>query len=302
MVRKLGILLGLLACGPVLGKVSEEEAQRLGQDLTPIGAEQAGLKKGPHGLSIPPWEGGWVEPAGEKRIHAPPNPFEDEDPVFVITAKNVNQYTDILTVGQREMIKLYPDSFEMRVFPSHRTAAMPEHVYESTRENATKVELTNNGNGFTGTAHGFPFPIPKNGQELIWNHLARFRTNGFRGFTNSAVTTASGDYVIERAYIEAVIEYGNPDISYEEWDNVFIKVLRKIVAPPNKAGDTVLVHAPLDRIKDEIKIWSYNPGTRKVRRIAEVGYDNPTNDGLMTHDQIDMFNGPLDRYNFKLVG
>ena len=33
-----------------------------------------------------------------------------------------------------------------------------------------------------------------------------------------------------------------------------------------------------------------------------MGYDNPAFDGLMTHDQIDMFNGPLDRYTVKLIG
>ena len=40
----------------------------------------------------------------------------------------------------------------------------------------------------------------------------------------------------------------------------------------------------------------------RVRRIGEVGYDNPLFDGLMTHDQVDMFNGPLDRYTIKLLG
>ncbi len=302
MVRMLGMGLGLLLCGSVWAKVSVEEAARLGAELTPTGAEKAGLSGLPHGLSIPKWDGGWVEPAGEKRVHAPENPFKDEAPLFVITAKNYAGYQDILTQGQIELLKLYPNSFKMRVYPSHRTSAVPEHVNKATIANATRVELNEIGSGFSGTAHGYPFPIPKTGQELIWNHMARFRTNGFRGFTNSAVTMESGDYVIERAYIEAVIEYGNPDIRLEDWDNVFIRLLRKIVAPANKAGDTVLVHAPLDRIKNEILIWSYNPGTRKVRRIAEVGYDNPANDGLMTHDQIDMFNGPLDRYNFKLVG
>ncbi|MGJ8671206.1 MAG: DUF1329 domain-containing protein [Oceanococcus sp.] len=282
--------------------VSEEQAASLGQNLTPIGAEKAGLENGPHGLSIPAWGGGWVQAGESKRIHAPDSPYDDEDPLFTITAKNAAQYEDILTQGQLALLKQYPDSFEMEVYPSHRTAAAPQHVYDATRANATKVELKPTGEGFTGTAHGYPFPIPKTGQELIWNHMARYRTKGFRGFANSAITTAGGDYVVERGYFEVVIQYGDPDIAFEDWDNEFIKILRKIVAPASKAGDAVLVHAPLDRTIKEILIWSYNPGTRKVRRIAEVGYDNPSQDGLMTHDQIDMFNGPLDRYDFKLIG
>lgn len=303
-MRLTGVILGLgvVLTAPAWAKVSAEEAKRLDGELTPIGAERAGLEPGPHGLNIPPWTGGWVQPSEEKRIHAPQDPYADEQPIFIITAENASKYADILTPGQLALFKQYPSTFKMRVFPSHRTSAVPDHVTKATRENATRVELTASGNGFTGTAHGVPFPIPKSGQELIWNHMARYRTTGFRGFTNSAVTMTSGDYVIERAYIEGVIHYGDPAIGLADWDNKFITLLRKIVAPANKAGDTVLIHAPLDREKDEILIWSYNPGTRKVRRIGEVGYDNPAQDGLMTHDQIDMFNGALDRYNFKLAG
>ena len=294
----------LLAAAPALvtAKVNAEQAAKLGAELTPIGAEQAGLSDGPHGLSIPPWTGGWVKPGGDKRIHAPADPYKDEAPVFVITAKTAANYADILTQGQLALFKQYPDTFVMKVYPSHRTSAVPQFVMDETIANASKVELNSNGSGFTGTAHGYPFPIPQSGQEVIWNHMARYRTKGFRGFSNSAITTASGDYVVERSYIEALISYGDPDIKFEDWDNTLVKLMTKVVAPASKAGDSVLLHAPLDRTAKEILIWVYNPGTRKVRRIAEVGYDNPALDGLMTHDQIDMFNGPLDRYDFKLVG
>ena len=302
-MRGLLIGLGLLATTVANAKVSAEEAARLGADLTPVGAERAGLENGPHGLSIPPWTGGWVEPGqGDKRIHAPENPFADEEPLFTIRADNAAKYDAILTRGQRALLSQYPDTFEMHVYPSHRTAAAPDYVYKSTQENATRVVINESGSGFSGTAHGYPFPLPQNGRELIWNHMARYRTKGFRGYTNSAITTASGDYVVERGYIEAVMHYGNPDITLEDWDNRLISLMRKIVSPPNKAGEAVLVHAPLDREEDDILIWQYNIGTRKVRRISEVGYDNPALDGLITHDQIDMFNGPLDRYSFKLIG
>ena len=59
---------------------------------------------------------------------------------------------------------------------------------------------------------------------------------------------------------------------------------------------------PIDRIKDQTGLWIYNNGVGRVRRVGEVGYDNPLFEGLITHDQIDMFNGPLDRYTIKLIG
>jgi hypothetical protein len=41
-----------------------------------------------------------------------------------------------------------------------------------------------------------------------------------------------------------------------------------------------------------------------VRRAPNVAYDNPgtASEGLRTNDMLDMFNGALDRYDWKLVG
>ncbi len=296
------LLPALLFSTMAAAAVSAEEAARLGDSLTPIGAERAGLKNGPHGLSIPPWEGGMSEPTDEKILEKVENPFADEKPLFVITAKNAADYADILTEGQKALLAQFPDSYRMPVYPSHRTAAFSDFVYENTVANATRVTLNPDGHAFKGSIHGFPFPLPQNGKELMWNHIGRYRTAGFRGFTNSAVTTANGDYVIERDYIEVVFSYNNPDVTLETFDDKLLYIFTKTVEPPNKAGESNLVIVPLDRVKDETLVWTYNVGTRKVRRIGRVGYDNPYNDGLMTHDQIDMFNGPMDRYQWKIVG
>ena len=60
----------------------------------------------------------------------------------------------------------------------------------------------------------------------------------------------------------------------------------------------------LDQIKEPRRAWVYNTGQRRVRRAPNVAYDNPGTaaDGVRTSDQFDMFNGALDRYNWKLLG
>ena len=136
----------------------------------------------------------------------------------------------------------------------------------------------------------------------MWNHIARYRTTGFRGYVNSAAVTQSGDYTVERSFIEIVFGYNNPVMAAAADKPMIGWILAKVVAPANKVGDAYLLHVPLDRSQSDTLVWIYNAGTRKVRRIGEVGYDNPAWDGLMTQDQIDMFNGPLDRYDFKLLG
>ena len=64
------------------------------------------------------------------------------------------------------------------VYPSHRTAAYPERIYEMTLQNAQTGELLANGDGVAGVAEGFPFPFPRTAEELMWNHKPRYKGTG----------------------------------------------------------------------------------------------------------------------------
>ncbi len=287
----------VLILGASLGahaKVTPEEAATLGTTLTPIGAEKAGNAAG----TIPAWDGGLPQQAAMKRGD---NPFADDKPLYTITAQNLEQYKTLLT-GHKALFRTFSSTYKMPVYPTRRSASYPDWFYEATKKNATAVELTNNGHGFSGAAQGFPFPIPKNGTEALWNHIMRYNTKGYRGYLNAAATQADGSHVVEREYLELTYIYNNPETKLEELKNQNLYVLIKTVSPPNKAGDANLIHLPIDRIAQNTDVWVYNPSQGRVRRIGEVGYDNPLFDGLMTHDQIDMFNGPLDRYTLKLLG
>ncbi|HMO42808.1 MAG TPA: homogentisate 1,2-dioxygenase, partial [Phenylobacterium sp.] len=50
------------------------------------------------------------------------------------------------------------------------------------------------------------------------------------------------------------------------------------------------------------RAWLYNPGQRRVRRAPNVAFDNPgtASDGLRTSDQLDIYNGSPERYNWTL--
>jgi hypothetical protein len=75
-------------------------------------------------------------------------------------------------------------------------------------------------------------------------------------------------------------------------------------APARLAGTILLVHETMDQVKEARRAWQYNPGQKRLRRAPNVGYDNPgtASDGLRTNDQLDVFNGATDRYEWKLVG
>ena len=283
----------VLVIEPAAAKVSPEEAAALGKTLTPMGSEAAGNAAG----TIPKWE-----PLAKADLPRSADPFAAEKPLYTITAKNVAQHQGVLTEGYKALFKTFPDSYKMNVYPSHRTAAYPQWFYDATKKNATTVELTNSGYGFCCSAQGYPFPIPKNGTEVMWNHIMRYNTTGYRGYLASAATAPDGAYVIDRGYIELAYVYNNPKTKVEAIKNQNLYLMVKTVSPPSKAGEAVLLHVPLDRVEQTTGVWSFSTGTNRSLRIGEVGYDNPAFDGLMTQDQIDMFNGPLDRYSIKLLG
>ena len=284
-----------------LAKLSPQEIARLGADLTPLGGEKAGSADG----AIPHWTGGIRSPAEagypdyEPGAHHP-DPYKDEIPLFTITAANMDQYADRLTQGHKAMLKAYPD-FAMKVYPSHRSAAFPEWVYEGTRKAAASARLAEGGNGVLDAVGGTPFPIPKNALEAIWNHPLRYwGKNTFR-HRHQAVVQRNGDYSLIKT-VDAVLSfyYGGENTE----DNLIYKIMQELIGPPRIAGTITLVHETLDQAKEPRRGWVYNPGQRRVRRAPNVSFDNSANasDGLMTMDQYDMYNGSPERYHWKLVG
>ena len=93
-----------LAPAPALAKTSAAEAAKLGQSLTPIGAEKAANKEG----TIPEWTGGMSTLGPMFKDYKAgdyyPDPFPDDKPLFSITAENVDRFRDRLSAGQVEML------------------------------------------------------------------------------------------------------------------------------------------------------------------------------------------------------
>lgn len=280
--------------------ISAEEAARLGRDLTPIGAEMAGNTDG----SIPAWEGGiTTPPAGYKKGMHHPDPYADDKILFTITKENMDQYKDKLTLGHQALFKTY-DSFKMNIYPTHRSASSPQRIYDATRKVALTAELVNDGDGVKGTVNGIPFPIPKSGIEVLWNHMLRYRGDRAARKIAQAPMTRGGDYTLVKFDDEFSLIYSQEGMTEEKLKNRILMFRQEVTSPARLAGNVLLVHETLDQVKEPRAAWVYNPGQRRVRRAPNVAYDNPGTaaDSLRTTDQFDMFNGAPDRYNWKLVG
>jgi hypothetical protein len=295
------LALAIFSLNTAQAAVSESEAAQLGQDLTPLGAIKAGNADG----TIPAWNGGiTTPPAGFKPGDHHPDPYADDKPLFTITAQNKDQYKDKLTAGHLAMFDTYPDSFKLNVYPSRRSASFPQRIYDATIVNATRARLVDEGNGVSDAIIGIPFPIPSSGEEVIWNHLLRYRGETVGRWIAQAVPTRSGKYTLVKFEDEFDVLYSKPGATFEGLNNIILYFKQKVIAPARLAGAILLAHETLNQVKQPRAAWTYNTGQRRVRRAPNVAYDNPgtASDGMRTSDQFDMFNGAPDRYNWELVG
>lgn len=291
--------LGLALLNAAHAAATPEEAKALGTTLTPVGAERAGNREG----TIPPWTGGLKTPPncykkGEGRLC---DPFSAEAPLFSIDVKNLDKYADKLSEGQKALFKRFP-SYRMDVYPTHRTVAMPQWVYDNTAANAVRAKTTDGGNGLQDARGGVPFPIPKDGHEAMWNHLTRYM--------GQARTTTADSYNVDAAgnVTLAVRTRSLEDFPYYDGKNTEADVLWRLrhnyVAPVRQAGWGIILVDHVNAASKGRRAWQYLPGQRRVKLAPDLAFDTPAtqNAGAAFYDDVFMFNGSLERFDFRLVG
>ena len=298
-------LIALAACWlawqglPAWAAVSAADAAKLKSDLTPLGAEKAGNKDG----SIPAWTGGYTTPIpGDKPGGRRGDPFKDEKPLFSINAANTDTYADKLTDGTKALLKKYP-AYRLDVYKTHRTAAAPQWVYDNTFKNATRTHLK--GDVPEDAYGGIPFPIPKSGAEVMWNHMLRWRGTSLQINIDQYQLTADGRTVLTTdGVIDQQMPYYFQEGTPEKFaqSNEFWTLRLKTQGPPLRAGEAIVGRNQIDGSKDQA--WVYLTGQRRVRKLPNPCCDTPTPSaaGVMSFDEIETWTGRLDRFDWKLLG
>lgn len=289
----------LLAAAPAFAAVSADEAAKLKTELTPLGGEKAGNKDG----SIPAWTGGHTTPiAGDKPGGRRGDPFKDDKPLYSVSAKNMDQHAALLTDGTQAMLKKYPD-FRLDVYPTRRTAAAPQWVYDNTFKNATRVKL--NGDIPEGAYGGIPFPVAKTGAEVIWNHLLRWRGTSWQFQVNQYQLTSDGRAVLTTdgtgdQQMPYYFQDGTPESFAKANEYWLLRLINQ--GPPIRAGEAIVGRVNIDGAKDQA--WVYLTGQRRVRKLPNPCCDTPTpaTAGVMSFDEIQTWTGRIDRFDWKLLG
>ncbi|MCY1298333.1 hypothetical protein D9M70_478160 [compost metagenome] len=139
---------------------------------------------------------------------------------------------------------------------------------------------------------------------MVWNHITRYRGGSVRRTHVQATPLANGTYT--PVYFKQQFSYRDTLKGFDPQNpgNVLFYYKQLVTAPARLAGDVVLVHETLDQVREPRMAWIYSAGQRRVRRAPQVSYDGPypASDGQRVADNLDMFNGAPDRYDWKLVG
>jgi hypothetical protein len=267
--------------------------------LLSLGIANAAGDGSPEGLSATP--AGW----SQGQVRADFWKYKDEKPVATITASNVAQYADKLSPGQLELFKSNP-SYEMVIYPTHRDCGFPDWINQNTTANKSKAKLDASGNYLADAVlPGVVFPDPKNGAEAMWNFQTRY--------------TGIGDLVQWRTYVSPSSGGSDPIITmsaggqYTPWGKkgqaspAQVNELQsgnvlKIISPAALAGQAGVFRNYFSNKEQEG--YYYFPGQRRVRRMPSYSYDAPQigYENQYTVDEVYVFYGAIDRYNWKLAG
>ncbi|MCB1656210.1 MAG: DUF1329 domain-containing protein [Pseudomonadales bacterium] len=303
MALTLSLLAGLTASCTAFSKVTPEEAAQLGKNLTCLGAERAGNAAG----SIPAFTGEYVDqvPGWNHILYSgdqPVDPFKDEVPVLVLTSSNYKEHAANLTEGQKVLFEKYPDSYKMNIYAGKRIFGVPDYVCQHAQWNALNAELVNDGMGIKGLGQ-VPFPIPKSGLELLWNHML-IAGPWTQDITRSnASVLPNGSIGWGKTRLRGLSPANNPnELPVSEGVRAFS--WNFTMQPQRDAGVSTVSQDYYDWSKQGRLAWSYNPGTRRVRQLPGFGFDQPMigTNGTMVVDDDRLFNGSPERYEWKNLG
>jgi hypothetical protein len=294
---------GLLAAASAAAQSAAPSADDLGKRLTPVGAERGPNRDG----SIPAWvperqDIGWSW--GQLRLDGWRH--KADKPLYSIDASNVDKYADKLSPAQIATIKQVK-GYRMDVYPTRRSCSVPDFVAENTRKNVGFAKLAPNGWALQDAwVPGVPFPMPANGTEAMWNMAMRYRGVATE-FTGSAtlVSPRKGSsewirYVYNQTVYLPWATKGSRKLS--ETGNNRSHTSFAYVSPAALAGQAGVISDFLDQAGTEA--FYYFPGQRRVRRLPSYAYDAPQIgfENQYALDETQVFQGALDRFDWKLVG
>ena len=217
------------------------------------------------------------------------------------------QHADKLTEGTKELLKRYP-TMRVDVYPTHRTVALPEaRARQHRQERDRRQERRTAGSASRTCSPGFPFPIPKTGYEAMWNHLVRFTRLGYDG-------QKYDNWNVDSAGVPTLATTGDASSEYPMYDpkrpdtvprrpipTGKIKLL--YTGPARRAGEALLVIDSVNPLAGAPRLAvPARPAPRQAGAGPRLRHAEPRHRRRVDLRRHFVFNGAMDRFDFKLVG
>lgn len=283
--------------------VMAQNAAKLGTaEFTPAGADPSSSASG-----IPAWVApdaalpGWSY--GKKRLDF--FKYKGDKPLYTIDASNVDKHADKLSAGQAQVVKTVK-GFRMDVYPTRRTCGMPDFAVENTKKNVGFAKLSAEGALQEAYVPGIPFPVPQNGAEAMWNAKVRYRGVGLEMKNYASLVSprkGSTEWLSAVNDLSVFYPWGAAKAGtlFSKVNQVEGMMFFQYTSPAALAGQGSMITGYAAQPSE---VFYYFPGQRRVRRMPAYGYDAPQigYENQLTVDESYVFAGPLDRFDWKLVG
>jgi hypothetical protein len=139
----------------------------------------------------------------------------------------------------------------------------------------------------------------------MWNHLTRDQTEYELRMESWLVDSAGNRTMTNEALQNSDYPYWDPKVTpYVDSGTSYYRMLTRTVAPSRDAGQKALIWYPVKFDEQDQRTWSYTTGQRRTRLAPELAYDTPSASlsGALNYDELTIFSGRMDRFDFKLVG
>ncbi|MGC1676297.1 MAG: DUF1329 domain-containing protein [Candidatus Binataceae bacterium] len=234
-----------------------------------------------------------------------------------ITPANASKVKDLLSPGEYWRVE---NGMSMRIVPTGRIDWPPPYK-EATEKYSSQVRLAKNGLSMVGYVAGQPFPIiddndPNAAIKIMWNMDFRpMWTDDFdaRYFGcvevyeklhnpyNEVDFQLIGHYGVYNEVGRTEVEPMPTDPDYLKTNIMFRWRAFPWLSPAAVRGSGIVGYRYGDPMRADDS-WSYNPDSRRVRRLDEAIRGDATGTLQFNQDDAEGYNPKIENYNYRFLG
>ncbi len=238
-------------------------------------------------------------------------------PGDIITPDNATQVKDLVSPGVYFKVR---QGMTMKIVPTERIDWPPPYK-DATEKYSSQVQLSKDHRTVIGYVAGQPFPLidandPDVATKVVWNALWRpISTDDYdlRYFDCESVYTGHNkpffpvEYLQEGHYAgydlvgRTEVEPIPVDPDFKNTNRLWLFLLGPELAPQNERGSSLLRYRYASPTHGD-DTWTWEPGTRRLRRLNEAMNSTATGAQTFDPDRYSGFNPKTEQYDYKFIG